>query len=962
MPDAFEEDLVATTQGNPLFLSEIIRKLVADRKVNLVGQEWVIEPLEEGYLPKSLEEIVIEKIAALDDEGMDLLARASTMGEDISVSMLTGSADLDENKVLEFLDRAETLGLVKMDFQVNDEVMRFLGKRVMDISYGSVDEDRRSKLHEQAGQYHERLYQQSLLPSASLLAYHYKRSANQEKAREYERAQVTYTQAVFNADEASHYSGELLDDVDTGQKLERESLPLVPTVLRNLMTAVRNIQLYPPESAAIAQALEQIKEPIDGILERNERLLLSQANNVLLINGQRLETIELNALTESYVELLARYELKGIAFRRGVTQEQLKTLVITLGRTKPDTIEQGFWREFAVEHKLDQIELLQVQYSRVRKSRTTVAMVSAAEDEALSPGELKQVPDVLRALHGAVTNVKLYPVDAQPVVQAVDTLQVELDRFLSIHPTLTLAYVGESLLVNGVKTDTGSYDAVADGFIAFLKSVGIDSITFFAPPVPEEIDTFIDALRDLPSSGTDRGFWDDLATQHGLRSVAFNQRQYTLGVVQSLLDDLGAPPVDEVIEVDVVAALIGTLPDDPTEAVREALPRFGREFLIKGEHKVIRRLLAALFEGFADQDPLGKEQVIQSCSRLMGGLALGLQHKFAELAVSYVLGAFEHETDPRIVQQMATMLFEMAECAVQFADYTLAARILLQLRDRRGQLAEAGESSVESVTRVLDRKLDATTEKLLEEDLSSDDPVRQERAAQVIGALGRPAIPVLVHVIEREKDFRARQMAANVLAEMGPVAALQLKQAIVTGIVVEQRYRVLEVVDRVTDDLRDELEFSLADSNRKIRRAAFQLFERLGRNDLIDIVLPYAYGGEEGKAKGAVRSLGSLGSAEAAEALAAIPKTTKDTELVITCCQALGQIGDEISIAALFKILKQRRFLFFGRRWNTQVRAMAAMALKQISDPSALQVLTRFRRDSDARVKQIARSAMAKED
>ncbi len=41
--------------------------------------------------------------------------------------MLAGSADLDENKVLEFLDRAETLGLVKMDFQVNDEVMHFLG-------------------------------------------------------------------------------------------------------------------------------------------------------------------------------------------------------------------------------------------------------------------------------------------------------------------------------------------------------------------------------------------------------------------------------------------------------------------------------------------------------------------------------------------------------------------------------------------------------------------------------------------------------------------------------------------------------------------------------------------------------------------------------------------------------------------------------------------------------------------
>ena len=63
-PEGFEADLARVTQGNPLFLGEIIRKLVTDGKVSLVGQEWLIEALEEGYLPRSLEEIVTEKIAA----------------------------------------------------------------------------------------------------------------------------------------------------------------------------------------------------------------------------------------------------------------------------------------------------------------------------------------------------------------------------------------------------------------------------------------------------------------------------------------------------------------------------------------------------------------------------------------------------------------------------------------------------------------------------------------------------------------------------------------------------------------------------------------------------------------------------------------------------------------------------------------------------------------------------------
>ena len=39
------------------FLSEIIRKLVLDQKLRLEGQRWVLEATEQGYLPRSLEEI-----------------------------------------------------------------------------------------------------------------------------------------------------------------------------------------------------------------------------------------------------------------------------------------------------------------------------------------------------------------------------------------------------------------------------------------------------------------------------------------------------------------------------------------------------------------------------------------------------------------------------------------------------------------------------------------------------------------------------------------------------------------------------------------------------------------------------------------------------------------------------------------------------------------------------------------
>ncbi|MDA2931232.1 diguanylate cyclase, partial [Acidobacteria bacterium AH-259-O06] len=96
LPENFEEDLAQLTQGNPLFISKIQRKLVLDAKIGLSGQQWCIEPLEKGYLPRSLEEIVTQTIATLDEESQRLLEHVSTFGENISLSMLASSSETRE--------------------------------------------------------------------------------------------------------------------------------------------------------------------------------------------------------------------------------------------------------------------------------------------------------------------------------------------------------------------------------------------------------------------------------------------------------------------------------------------------------------------------------------------------------------------------------------------------------------------------------------------------------------------------------------------------------------------------------------------------------------------------------------------------------------------------------------------------------------------------------------------------
>ena len=958
-PEAFESDLARITQGNPLFLGEIIRKLVADRRVSLTGQEWVIEPLEAGYLPDSLEEIVLEKIAALDEEGRKLLEHASTLGDGISLSVLAGSSDLDENKVLEFLDRAEALGLISLDFNVNDEVMKFLGKQVMEISYGGIEKDRREELHEGIGAYQEKLYHRRLLPSASMLAYHFKRSTNQEKARLYEQIQLDFSQTVFDPDEAANYTGEILEeDVETEKRLESESIHHVASVLRALMSAVRNIKLYPPESKAITEALDQVKAPIDKILESNEQLHLSQAQRVLLVNGQRLDITGFKALADSFLELLTWSELQGMAFRLSVTGAELRALLMTLGDLKPELIDHGFWANFSLQNGLQNIELRQMRYSRVRRRKGRVpGRRIISEEDALGHEELVALPNVLRALQGAAKNVRLYPMDSAPVTHSIERLHTALQGVLGSRDTLSLSGVDRSLMVNGARVDISGFEAVAESLLSLLDSVGLRSLTFFANIPVSELVAFADALRDPAACTEDPDYWDKLAKENALSSLAFNQSQYAVNVVRDLLSSVEVELDEEATPGDAVAEWSRKIASDSSEALRDALPRFGKEFLVRGEHKLLNRLLRRSFDDFHNLDVRSREKAVLSSRVLLEGLILGLQHKLTQLALDTLLTALEREDEPRVLQELATVLYSMAACSVLFADYQMASRILLSIKARQRQLRDEKSGGDQSLARLLDRTFDTTAQKLLEDDLKSGQPERHGKAALVVSSLGQPGIPLLVEVIKTEKDFRTRQLAASLLTEIGRGAATELKRALVTEVVAEQRFRVLEVIDAVTQDLRDELAYSLGDSSAKIRRAAFRLFERLSNDSYIELILPLCRDDDLGVAKGAIRTLAHLKSVAAVDSLVSLLGETSDAAMAVACCQALGEVGHSAAIDGLAKVLAQRKFLLLTRRWNAEVRAAAAMALKQISHPRATETLSQYASDRAIRVRQLAETA-----
>jgi diguanylate cyclase (GGDEF)-like protein len=1003
LPEDFERSLAQITQGNPLFLSEIQRKLVLEGKLTLTGQQWVVETLDESYLPKSLEEIVSQKIVALDKESKELLDQASTFGENVSLSLLTGSSENRETQVLEFVDQAVAQGLISTDYQMNDDTIRFLGKRVLEITYGAIDDDRKRELHERIGDYQETLYEQRLLPSAATLAYHFQRSANHEKARLYLESQQTHNNKIFNRTEAVNYTGEKIEDtVPEDTPLDPTSLMEIPQVIRALLTTIRNIKLYPPGSKAIVTSTEQLQEVIDKILTDNERLNITVVENDLVVNGETLDIGEFKSIAQAFMKFLNQVELRGIALSRGLAGHELRAMVEGLGRISKKMIDRRFWKRFAAEQRLYHIDLKQVLYTTmvgpdealedsgaVQPESTGAPRYNAAQilgvDQPLDDQDFNQIPHVLRCLLTATSNIKLYPPESTAIRYSIEQLYQSLKTFLAKRTALTLARVGESLLVNGQRIDTADFKTMADGFLRFLVSVNLRSLSFLRDISVRELVAFISATGQSTSDGFDTLFWRRLARGQQLSTILFDQRLYgilgeRIGIGPDHLertkklskeDDLGedqvvsraqpevaqttseVSPTVEPLQESVVLEPNGIrLTDRSIDAMAERLS----EVLLKGDEKQALQIINQLFQDFAGQGDFIRTKVVNLCENFLEDPVYGSQPTLVEILIDPLLRVFFQDEELRVLRQIAALLSRTAANLIQFGDYQMASRILTHLRSRQNQLHGVRDRKSLLDETIFFRELDPKTQMILLEDLRSNDPARLQRVTQLLSSLGAVAMPLLVEVVKGEDSLRLRQIASYLLKSLGPEAARLLKRELVLEGFPKERVRILEVIDGVTQDLKTELAYALGDDNPKVRRAAFRLTERLNDARVTSLLFDYANHQDPKMAVIAIKSLGKVKPEGAVDVLLSLLESSKEVERLIACCRALGQIADPAAIEPLAKMLSPGSILSLRKRRSSAIRAAAAFALAQIPHSRVSEVLAPYADDRDPRVRQIARS------
>jgi HEAT repeat protein len=977
LPENLAPELVRISQGNPLFLSEILRKLVQDRKITLVGHQWRIDPLEEMQLPQSLEEMVNQKISALDDESRQMLDQVSAFGEDVSLSVLTGSSDKQEARVLEFIDRAVNQGLLKSNYQLNDEVIRFLGKRILSATYDAIEKDRKQQLHQTIGAYQESLYQQQLLPAASTLTYHFARSADTQKASDYAGIQTAANARTFDAGEALYYTVETpVESAVAEVPLKADDLNRVQKFLRLFMVALRSIRLYPPGSKSIENANRQVIRVVDLILRNNDTLSILRLNQAILVNGQKLNMGDFKMIADAFLKFLNRFELQGIAFHKGLVGDELEAVLQVFGKTKQKMFDPDHWQQFSAQHRLRHIDLKQTHYAIKAKSKGVFVNPAAAAvpgdplpaatatpipGKPLGEKELELIPDILRGLIGAAKTVKLYAVGSSAADTAIKNLMGTMRRFFHRQPVLAVSQISNNVLVNGEKVDiTGvtDFSGVVVGFLKFLDDLGVENITFLKQIKFKHMELFLNAFADMPAGTLEADYWAKLSADNRISGILINQHSYEVQVPQNLAaQSTGVLVAEQAVPIPVPAAA----PPESQKSFDEFLAEFPdliEALFLKGDPTGVDQAVVRLFKDLCSRQPDIRKKVIDVCRELVGGLDLTFQHDAIRSFVDPLLSTLGDETEPKIIARSVQSLSLMMGHLVQFGDYSLASRILINFQRHHRTLKEAGDSQAFIYARILEKALDPQTQILLVEDLKSDDAQRQQPASHLLASLGRAVMPLLIDIIKTEDNYRARRTAGMLLGKLGPRALERLKRSLFLETSPDERRRILDIIDSLSPDVTHEFLYGIGDDNMQVREAAYRLAERVKDQHMSDLLLEFIKNSDGEPAIGAILCLGKLGQEGTEEHLIDLLRSSKDDALCTACCRALGRIARPAGIEPLAEILAPRRILFFNKNRNAQLRAAAALALGQIPDPRAAQRLAIFRDDADSRVREVARSAL----
>jgi len=185
VPREFCKLIYEKTMGNPFFVEEVVKSLQEEEIIYRDENKWKIKEISKIEFPKTVKSVIKTRIGRLDDECQNVLTMSSFVGNDFTFETLSGVTGVEEDKLLETLEKILKTGLFKHRVIRGEDVCSFADIIVRDVVYEEVSPFRRKKLHNIVGSALEKVYAKKIDEHFGELALHFLESGDRDKALDY---------------------------------------------------------------------------------------------------------------------------------------------------------------------------------------------------------------------------------------------------------------------------------------------------------------------------------------------------------------------------------------------------------------------------------------------------------------------------------------------------------------------------------------------------------------------------------------------------------------------------------------------------------------------------------------------------------------------------------------------------------------------------------------------------------
>lgn len=205
---SFAEAVHRQTEGNPLFVQEVVRYLADEGLIKREGGRWrptSSTPLEMS-IPEGLRDVIGKRLSRLSAECNRVLSIASVIGREFAVQTLQAMAGTTEETLLAALEEAIHIGVLQEESRPGAIRYRFAHAFFRQTLYEEMIAPRRLQLHQQVARALERQYHTRLSDHAAELADHFAHSldsADLIKAVEYGEMAASRAMSVYAYGEAA---------------------------------------------------------------------------------------------------------------------------------------------------------------------------------------------------------------------------------------------------------------------------------------------------------------------------------------------------------------------------------------------------------------------------------------------------------------------------------------------------------------------------------------------------------------------------------------------------------------------------------------------------------------------------------------------------------------------------------------------------------------------------------------